>query len=90
MCEQGDGGGELQEERAEAADGVRMAGGEVIDERRLQAPAARRPAAIEGERDDKDGKEGGEDEAGFCQRAQFAVLPGEQGDAAVPQGEGER
>ena len=56
----------------------------------MQAPAACRPAAVEGERDGEHGKEGGEDEAGFCQRAQFAVLPGEQGDAAVPQGEGER
>ena len=90
MGEQGDGGGELQRERAEAADGVLVARGEVVDERRLQAPAACRPAAIEGERDGQHGKERGEDEAGFMQRAEFAVLPGEQGDAAVPQGEGER
>ena len=80
----------MQRERAEAADGVLVARGEVVDERRLQAPAACRPAAIEGERDGQHGKERGEDEAGFMQRAEFAVLPGEQGDAAVPQGEGER
>ena len=56
----------------------------------MQAPAAGRPATIEGERDGEQDKQRGEQQAGLTQRAQFRQRAGKLGDTAVPCGESER